>query len=139
MDTALQTGMTVSPYYDSLVAKLIAFGGNFEEARKRALVALDEFVVSGVETTLPFHRELVRNEQFSRGELSTTFIESTGMLKHISRSAESALDEHYFMIASLLLSRNQFGKTSEQKNSPRERAAQKRTEEKRKGRFIDAI
>ena len=139
VDTALQNGVTIPPYYDSLIAKLITFGRDFEEARRRALVALDEFVISGVETTLPFHRELVRNEQFSRGDIATTFIETTGVLKHMSRSAESAVDEHYFMIASLLLSRNQFVKGSDQKNLLRERSKQDRGDEKRRGRFVDAV
>ena len=79
-----------------------------KQARKRALVALDEFSIFGIETTIPFHRELVRNEQFARGEMTTNFIESSGILKRIPRLAENSLSDHHFMIAALLLSHNQF-------------------------------
>ncbi|MHB2037341.1 MAG: acetyl-CoA carboxylase biotin carboxylase subunit [Nitrososphaerales archaeon] len=134
VDTALQEGMVVSPYYDSLVAKLITTGSDFEQARKRALVALDEFAVYGIETTIPFHRELVRNDQFARGEISTTFIETSGILKRIPRLAENSLEDQHFMIAALLLSHNQSSAASTaQPRFKKKDANQKRS------RFIDAI
>jgi acetyl-CoA/propionyl-CoA carboxylase len=137
VDTALEKGMIVSPYYDSLVAKLITFGENFDQARKRAIVALDEFAIFGVDTTLPFHRELVRDQQFSQGKLSTTFIESSEILKRISRISESSLDDDYFAIASLLLSRNQFSSMTHIGQSAAVR--RRRDDLKKGGRFTDAI
>lgn len=137
VDTSLEQGMVVSPYYDSLVAKLVTYGVNFDQARKRALVALDEFAIYGIETTIPFHRELVRNERFARGDITTTFIESTGLIKNIAGFADQSLDEHHFMIAALLLSRNQF--------PDRDRApsltskGQTRTRSHSRGRFTDAL
>ncbi len=139
VDTALQEGMTISPYYDSLVAKLITYGGNFEQARKRALVALDEFSIFGIETTIPFHRELVRNDQFARGEMNTNFIETSGILKRIPRLSENSLNDHHFMIAALLLSHNQFSNNTPSRQVVRSQASKRADSRQRRGRFIDAI
>ncbi len=137
VDTSIEQGVTISPYYDSLVAKLITYGQDFEQARLRALVALDEFAIYGVETTLPFHRELVRDEKFIRGELSTTFIESTGLLKRIQLLADESLSEHHFMIAALLLSRNQFPEAV--RSEDRRTTIQRRQSTSTGGRFTDAV
>ncbi len=104
METALQEGVEVSPYYDSLVAKLLAFGKDFDEARQRLLVALDEFVVSGIETTIPFHKAVLKNKEFARGEFDTGFIERTNISKAISPES----NDDYYIISALLLSKNQF-------------------------------
>ena len=139
VDTALQEGMIISPYYDSLVAKLITYGQNFEQARQRALVALDEFSIFGIETTIPFHRELIRNEQFARGEMTTNFIESSGILKRIPRLAENSLSDHHFMIAALLLSHNQFSDNTPKRQPVRSASSKSGDNKQRRGRFIDAI
>jgi acetyl-CoA carboxylase biotin carboxylase subunit len=74
MDSACEPGMEVTPYYDPLLAKLIAWGRTRDEAIDRLRRALDEYVLTGVHTTLPFHRWLMRDEAFRAGELSTAFI-----------------------------------------------------------------
>lgn len=135
VDTSIEQGIVISPYYDSLVAKLITHGLDFEQARRRALVALDEFAIYGIETTLPFHRELVRDERFVQGDLSTTFIESSGLLKRIQGLADESLAEHHFMIAALLLSRNQFPEAESRRNEP----STKQFRPSQRGRFTDAI
>ncbi|MDG6905442.1 MAG: ATP-grasp domain-containing protein [Nitrososphaerota archaeon] len=139
VDTALQEGLTVSPYYDSLVAKLITYGNDFEQARRRAVVALDEFSIFGIETTLPFHRELVRHEQFIRGEIDTTFIEKTGILKRIKRTDENVLNDHHFILAALLLSRDQFSDGKQNKKPERLGFYGKEDGKRKGGRFVDAI
>jgi len=139
VDTALQEGMTISPYYDSLIAKLIVYGANFEDARKRGLVALDEFSIFGIETTIPFHRELVRNDQFVRGEMNTNFIARSGILKQIPRLAENSLNDHHFMIAALLLSHNQFSDNAPDRQVVRSQASKRTDSRQRRGRFIDAL
>ena len=74
VDSACEPGLEVSPYYDPLLAKLIAYGRSREEAVDRLRRALDEYVLTGVRTTLPFHRWVARDEAFGEGQLSTAFI-----------------------------------------------------------------
>jgi acetyl/propionyl-CoA carboxylase alpha subunit len=74
IDSACEPGLEVGPYYDPLLAKLIAFGRTRDEALVRLRRALDEYVLTGVRTTLPFHRWLVRDDAFIAGDLSTSFI-----------------------------------------------------------------
>jgi len=75
LDTHLYTGYMVPPNYDSLLAKLIVSGNTREEAIVRARIALDSFVIEGVQTTIPFLAEVCRDPQFARGEVDTSFIE----------------------------------------------------------------
>ncbi len=74
VESYLRTGARISPYYDSLVAKLIVHGQDREEAIARARRALDEFVIEGIETTIPFHRRVLEDEVFLAGEATTDFI-----------------------------------------------------------------
>jgi len=74
VDTHLLPGTEISPYYDSLVAKVISYGATREEARRRMTVALNEFSLLGVRTTADFLREVIASEMFARGELSTHFV-----------------------------------------------------------------
>ncbi len=66
----------IPPFYDSMVAKLLARGKDREEAIARMLRALDFFVVEGVKTSIPLHKRILRDELFRRGELSTRFMET---------------------------------------------------------------
>ncbi len=75
VDSHAYPGYKVQPHYDSLVAKLIAWGITREEAIKRMERALDEYVIDGIHTTIPFHLKVLRNEAFKRGETTTKFIE----------------------------------------------------------------
>jgi acetyl-CoA carboxylase biotin carboxylase subunit len=68
VDSAAFQGYEVPPYYDSLVAKLAVHGDNREECLMRLSRALDEYVVGGIDTTLPLHQRIVRDESFRRGE-----------------------------------------------------------------------
>ncbi len=75
LDTALFDGMVVTPYYDSLIAKLIAWGEDREEARARMIGALKRFRVSGVATTRDLALRIVSHSAFRDADLSTTFLE----------------------------------------------------------------
>lgn len=75
VDSAVYVGYEVSPYYDSLIAKLLAWGRDREEAIARMRRALDEFVIDGVRTTIPFHRRILDNAFFRRGEVYTNFLQ----------------------------------------------------------------
>ncbi len=75
VDTALYSGYHVPAHYDSLLAKLIVRGGNRDEAIAIMKRALDEFVIQGIRTTIPFHRKVMRTPEFLSGEFYTTFLE----------------------------------------------------------------
>jgi acetyl-CoA carboxylase biotin carboxylase subunit len=75
VDTAAYSGCIVSPYYDSLLAKVIVKGRNRTEAIRVMQRALDEFVIQGIHTTIPFHHKVMRTSEFQSGEFYTTFLE----------------------------------------------------------------
>ncbi len=76
VETYLRPGSKISPHYDSLVAKVIVHGQDREEAVARARRALDEFVIEGIATTIPFHQRVLENEVFLAGDATTDFIET---------------------------------------------------------------
>ncbi len=75
VDTAAYQGYLIPPYYDSLIAKLIVWGRDRQEAIGRGRRALDFFVVEGIKTTIPLHRRILDDEDFIGGRLSTHFME----------------------------------------------------------------
>lgn len=75
VDTAAYSGYRVPPYYDSLVAKVIARGRDRGEAIAVMQRALDEFVIQGIRTTIPFHKRVIRTPEFLAGGVYTTFLE----------------------------------------------------------------
>lgn len=76
VDSHVYSGYRVPPTYDSLLAKLVVWGETRDEAIARAHRALDEFIVTGIPTTIPFHLQVVDNPAFRRGEVYTDFIET---------------------------------------------------------------
>jgi len=75
IDSHVYAGYSVPPYYDSLLGKLIAYGSTREEALGRAYQALEEFIIEGVKTTIPFLREVLRHPDFVAGDFDTHFLE----------------------------------------------------------------
>ncbi|WP_210468963.1 acetyl-CoA carboxylase biotin carboxylase subunit [Sporosarcina sp. 6E9] len=75
VDSAMYTGYTIPPFYDSMVAKLIVHADTREEAVSRMKRALDEFIIEGVDTTIPFHARLMDHEVFKSGDFDTKFLE----------------------------------------------------------------
>lgn len=75
IDTAMYEGYEIPPFYDSLIAKLIVWGEDRDEAISRMKRALNEFVIEGVSTTIPFHLKVMNNEVFKSGVFHTDFIE----------------------------------------------------------------
>ena len=75
VDSHLFSGYTVPPYYDSLLAKLICWGQTREEALARMQRALGELVIDGVKTTAGFHKLLLQDEQFKKGQTYTRYVE----------------------------------------------------------------
>jgi len=76
VDTAVYAGYVIPPYYDSMIAKLITVAQTREEAIDKMSRALDEFVIEGIKTTIPFHQQLMKNEDFRKGNYTTKFLES---------------------------------------------------------------
>lgn len=76
VDTHLCEGAEISPFYDSLICKLICYGQDRAEAIARAKRALDEFEIEGIKTTIPFHKRVLENEVFVAGDAHTDFIDT---------------------------------------------------------------
>lgn len=74
VDSHAYSGYVVPPNYDSLIAKLIVWGRDRPEALARAKRALSEFVVMGIDTTIPFHLEILKNDYFIKGDYCTDFL-----------------------------------------------------------------
>ncbi len=75
IDTAIYPGYTVSPYYDSMIAKLVAWAPTRYEAILRMQHAIDEFEIRGIKTTIPLHKKILSDPNFINGEYNTSFIE----------------------------------------------------------------
>jgi acetyl-CoA carboxylase biotin carboxylase subunit len=75
VDTAQYAEGVVPPYYDSLIAKLIAHGHDREEAMSRMSRALGMFIVQGIHTTIPLHQRIFEDEEFRQGQFDTKFME----------------------------------------------------------------
>lgn len=75
VDSHVYTNYKIPPFYDSMIGKLICWGTDREDCRKRMLRALDEYVIHGLTTTIPYHQKILTNETFISGEFTTKFIE----------------------------------------------------------------
>ncbi|HEY0272079.1 MAG TPA: acetyl-CoA carboxylase biotin carboxylase subunit [Chitinophaga sp.] len=76
VDSHIYAGYVIPPYYDSMVAKIITMAQTREEAIDTMERALSEFVIEGVKTTIPFHQQLMRDEDFRKGNFTTKFTET---------------------------------------------------------------
>lgn len=75
-DTHVYAGYSVPPYYDSLIAKLIVKGSDRLDAIKRMERALEEFIIEGINTTIPFHLKVMRDKNYREGKFDTHFLEN---------------------------------------------------------------
>jgi acetyl-CoA carboxylase biotin carboxylase subunit len=91
-DGGVYAGAEVSIYYDPMISKLATWGRTRVEAIERMRRALDEYVVGGIKTTLPFFREIMRDEEFVAARLDTGFIERFFARRDAARAAESERD-----------------------------------------------
>ncbi len=98
VDSSLFTGIEVSPYYDSLLSKLIVWGSDREEALRRMRRALSEYQVLGVKTTLPFHRALMQDAGFISGRIDTHYLDDWQM----PSTATEAQGDTALLVAALL-------------------------------------
>jgi len=86
VDTHVYAGYRISPYYDSMIAKIIAYGSDREDAINIMQRALGEFMIQPIKTTVDFHKQVLNNPDFRRGHFSTHFIE-----KNFSKKEEKEL------------------------------------------------
>jgi acetyl/propionyl-CoA carboxylase alpha subunit len=105
VDTFLTENIEVGADYDSLLAKVICRGATREEARRRMLLALDDVVIAGIQHTSAFLRDVIASEQFTRGELSTHFVDD-----HFSKWRYDAGNEKAALIAAALAASRALGK-----------------------------
>jgi acetyl-CoA/propionyl-CoA carboxylase len=104
VDTYLYPGCNVSGYYDSLIAKLLAWGRDFDEARIRMKNSLDEFVVDGINTTIPLYKTIMDEPNFIKGELSTDYLERFKIFNKMHENAkEGAKKRAKAAVAGVLL------------------------------------
>ncbi len=87
IDTHIYQGYRIPQFYDSLITKLIVHGRNRQEAIRRLLRALDEFLVEGIATTIPFHQFVINTPEFQRGDFDTHFLE------HMAEQIKEGLKE----------------------------------------------
>ncbi|HOZ50319.1 MAG TPA: acetyl-CoA carboxylase biotin carboxylase subunit [Chitinophagaceae bacterium] len=76
IDSHIYAGYTIPPFYDSMIAKIIAVAQTREEAINTMSRALSEYVIEGIKTTIPFHQQLMQNEDFRKGNFTTKFMET---------------------------------------------------------------
>ena len=92
-DTYLYPGCTVSPFYDSLMAKLCTWGQTFEESRLRMLNALNDFYIQGVETSIPLYKTILKTDEYKNGQLSTDFLKRFGMIERLEEDLKNQKKE----------------------------------------------
>ena len=90
VDSGVEAGSEVTPLYDPMIAKLIVGDTNREAATARMLRALDEFEIGGLTTLIPFHKALLRSEQWQRGETCRDLVEDPKWLKSLAPEATRA-------------------------------------------------
>jgi pyruvate carboxylase subunit A len=87
IDSGIHMGYTISPIYDSMIAKLVAWDSTRQDAIKRMRRAISEYIILGVKTTLPLHYAIMNNQQFVSGNTHTHFLEEERILNTLDRYA----------------------------------------------------
>ena len=110
VDTYLYPGCNVSGYYDSLTAKLLAWGRNFDEARIRMRNALDEFTIEGINTTIPLYKTIMDDPNFIRGELSTDYLDRFKIFDKMNEQAKEEIKKRALAAVAAVLLQSEFVK-----------------------------
>ena len=84
--SSCHSGHIISPYYDSMISKLMCKGKTREEAIARTKRALNEYIIEGVDTTISFHQAVLNNKEFLKGNMSTSFIEQNKIIEKLAKS-----------------------------------------------------
>ncbi len=99
VDSGVFMNYTIPPYYDSMISKLIVWGRNRNEAIARMRRALSEYIILGVETTIPFHKAMMLSPNFQQGNLHTHFVDE--YRKEITENMERIVEEDKKMVSRL--------------------------------------
>jgi acetyl-CoA carboxylase biotin carboxylase subunit len=102
VDDGFEQGMDIPIYYDPMIAKLVTYGDTREEARKRMLRAIEEYEITGIETTLPFCSFVMEHEAFISGQFDTKFIEKHFSPEMLHNSAPAEVQEVAAVFATFL-------------------------------------
>lgn len=103
-DTYLYPGCTVSPFYDSLMAKLCTWGQTYDESIRRMLTALNDFYIQGVETSIPLYKTILKTEEYRKGQLSTDFLKRYNILdRHTKELKEEKLSNKETALAAAII------------------------------------
>ncbi|RMF92617.1 MAG: acetyl-CoA carboxylase biotin carboxylase subunit [Candidatus Schekmanbacteria bacterium] len=94
-DSGVFEGFEVSLYYDPLISKLVSWGRDRKEAIEKMRRALDEYYISGIKTTIPFHKQVMKSKHFIKGDFNTSFIDTS----FEKEKRESIEKENFFDIA----------------------------------------
>ena len=116
-DTYLYPGCTVSPFYDSLMAKLCTWGPTFEESRTRMLTALNDMYVQGVETSIPLYKTILNSEEYKNGELSTDFLKRYGMIDKLTDDLKKEKENKTDAALAAAIIHSEYFKSQVQNNS----------------------
>ena len=116
-DTYLYPGCTVSPFYDSLMAKLCTWGPTFEESRTRMLTALNDMYVQGVETSIPLYKTILNSEEYKNGELSTDFLKRYGMIDKLTEDLKQEKENKTEAALAAAIIHSEYFKSQVQSNS----------------------
>jgi pyruvate carboxylase subunit A len=101
VDSGVHMGYTISPFYDSMISKLCVWGRTRDEAIARMQRALYEYVVVGVTTNIPFHKAVMRNPAFRKGDLTTGFIEEQNILEAVEEVVMSESEKGVTLASAL--------------------------------------
>jgi acetyl-CoA/propionyl-CoA carboxylase len=137
VDTYLYPGCTVSAYYDSLVAKLIAWGRDFDEARIRTRNALQEFTIEGINTTIPLYKTIMEEQNFINGELSTDYLERFKLMDKMNEDAKEQSKRASCAAIAAILLQSQFVKKGKGNGSGTIRPPLQKSKWKNTGRGIN--
>ena len=116
-DTYLYPGCTVSPFYDSLMAKLCTWGPTFEESRTRMLTALNDMYVEGVETSIPLYKTILKSEEYKNGELSTDFLKRYDMIDKLTEDLKKEKENKTDAALAAAIIHSEYFKSQVQNNS----------------------
>ena len=116
-DTYLYPGCTVSPFYDSLMAKLCTWGPTFDESRTRMLTALNDMYVEGVETSIPLYKTILNSEEYKKGELSTDFLKRYGMIDKLTEDLKKEKENKTDAALAAAIIHSEYFKSQVQNNS----------------------
>ena len=118
-DTYLYPGCTVSPFYDSLMAKLVTWGQTFEESRLRMLNALNDFYIQGVETSIPLYKTILETEEYKNGELSTNFLKRFGIIDRLKEDIKKQRKDKQLAAIAAAVMHSTFFQSRVQSSTPK--------------------